>query len=288
MPEPKPKEVPEALNEAPKPALIGKLSKIMGELKDIPKTGFNQSQRYAFRKADDVDAAVSKELAKHNVILWPNLVEESFTPLYTTQSNMTMWIAKVIVEYQFIDGDTGEVTPLSRIPGTGADTGDKGHAKAMTMSKKYFLSQVFLIGGNDDPEADEKVDKAAAAAGAAKGPVTVGKSAVAGAGRGGKSVHATKAQVSEIARLAGKLGLDADSTVPVIKKVIGTEPAEGQNLRDWLGALTSEQAAGIIAAMMAMDQFDAEIGEVDIAVGEVGDDADDHVPEDQSSDIPVV
>jgi hypothetical protein len=284
MPEPKPKEAPEALNEAPRPALIGKLSKIMGELKDIPKTGFNQSQKYAFRKADDVDAAVSKELAKHNVILWPNLVEESFTPLYTTQSNMTMWIAKVIVEYQFIDGDTGEVTPLSRIPGTGADTGDKGHAKAMTMSKKYFLSQVFLIGGNDDPEADEKVDKAAAAAGAVKGPVVVGKSAVAGAGRGGKSAHATAAQVTEIARLAGKLQLDADSIVPVIKKVIGTEPEEGQKLREWLGSLTSEQAAGIVAALAAMDTFDAEIGDVPEEAAQGGINPE----EDEPDDVPVV
>ena len=194
---------------------------------------------------------------------------------------MTMWIAKVIVEYQFIDGDTGEVTPLSRIPGTGADTGDKGHAKAMTMSKKYFLSQVFLIGGNDDPEADEKVDKAAAAAGAAQGPVRVGKSAVAGAGRGGKSSHATAAQVTEIARLAGKLQLDADSIVPVIKKIIGTEPEEGQKLREWLGGLTSDQAAGIVTALVAMDTFDAEIGEV-------GDDADDHEPDEDTGAVPVV
>jgi len=72
--------------------------------------------------------------------------------------------------------------------------------------------------------------------------------------------------------------------VPVIKKVIGTEPEEGQNLRDWLGGLTFDQAAGIIAAMMAMDQFDAEIGEVpeEAAQGGVN-------PEnDQSGDIPVV
>ena len=285
MPEPKPKEVPEALNEAPKPALIGKLSKIMGELKDIPKTGFNQSQKYAFRKADDVDAAVSKELAKHNVILWPNLVEESFTPLYTTQSNMTMWIAKVIVEYQFIDGDTGEVTPLSRIPGTGADTGDKGHAKAMTMSKKYFLSQVFLIGGNDDPEADEKVDKAAAAAGAAKGPVTVGKSAVPGAGRGGKSSLVTAAQVSEIVKLVTKLKLDASAFSNIIHKVSGLD-TEGKTGKELLASLTSDQAAGIVTALMAMDTFD----ETEEALGAPEEAAQGGitVAEDEPDDVPVV
>jgi hypothetical protein len=265
MPEPK------TATPATTPGLIRKLSTIMGELKDISKTGFNQSQKYAFRKADDVDAAVSKELAKHNVILWPNLVEESFTPLYTTQSGMTMWFAKVIVEYQFIDGDTGEVTPLSKMPGTGADTGDKGHAKAMTMSKKYFLSQVFLIGGNDDPEADEKVDKAAAASGAAKGPVVVTKGTQEGVKRGGKSDGATLAQVTEIAKLAKKLNLDADAVVPVIGKILGTEPGDGVNLRDWLQGLTSEQAGSIVMALSAMDILEAT--PVDLSEGTAPDEA---------------
>jgi len=257
MPEPK------TATPATTPGLIKKLSTIMGELKDIPKTGFNQSQKYAFRKADDVDAAVSKELAKHNVILWPNLVEESFTPLYTTQSGMTMWFAKVIVEYQFIDGDTGEVTPLSKMPGTGADTGDKGHAKAMTMSKKYFLSQVFLIGGNDDPEADEKVDKAAAASGAAAGPKIV-RGKQEGVQRGGKSSLATIAQVQEIAKLAKDLGIDADGIVPIVHKIVGSGPVEGQSVRDWLGTLTSEQAASIVVAMSSSEASPTEALEVDV------------------------
>jgi hypothetical protein len=79
--------------------LIMKLSTIMGDLKDIPKSGFNEHQRYAFRKADDVDAAVSKELAKHHIILWPNCVSESTTALYQTASGLTMWLSKVTVEY---------------------------------------------------------------------------------------------------------------------------------------------------------------------------------------------
>lgn len=247
--------------EKPK-SLMSKLSQIMGDLKDIPKTGYNKAQNYPFRKADDVDAAVSKELAKHGIILWPNLVEETFAPLYQTTSGMTMWIAKVVVEYQFIDGETGEVTPLSRVPGTGADTGDKGHAKAMTMSKKYFLSQVFLIGGNDDPEADEKVDKAAAASGASSGPTRITTGSQAGVQRGGKSATATAAQVREVASLSKKLGLDATSVVPVIIRVLGLPEDEAEamgDLRTWLGSLPAKDIAILISAMQ--QTIDATVDE---------------------------
>ena len=216
----------------------------------------------------EVAEKASQLLAERHIFLHQTVVESSRMELYQTQSGAMMWMSHVVMAFQFMDGETGEVSPIATFPGDGADTGDKGIYKAMTGAEKYFLMKTFLVSTGDDPEADEKVDKAAAAAGAAKGPVVVGKSSVPGAGRGGKSSHATAAQVTEIARLAGHLNLDADSIVPVIRKVIGTEPEEGQKLRDWLGALTSEQAANIVTALMAMDTLDATIG----------DDADDHVP----------
>jgi hypothetical protein len=267
MPEPKPK------------SLAWKLAEVGGEVGKIAKDGWNANQKYKFVKESDVSAAISPLLAERHIFLWSDEVERSEHEVFKTQNNAVMWKVMVNVAYQFIDGETGEVTPIQHRWGDGADTSDKALPKAQSMSLKYFLLKTFLLStGTDDAEADEKVDKAAAAAGAAKGPVTVGKSAVAGAGRGGKSVHATTAQVSEIARLAGKLGLDADTIVPVIKKVIGTEPEEGQKLREWLGGLTSEQAAGIVAALAAMDEFDAEIGEVEVTVGEVVEDEPDDVP----------
>ena len=256
MPEPKPKEVPEDLNEAPKPALIAKLAEITGLMAKIPKDGWNANQKYKFVRESDVAERVSALLSERKIFLHQTVVSHNMTALYTTQSSSQMWLTEVVMSFRFIDGETGETTETAHFVGHGADTGDKGVYKAMTGAEKYFLMKTFLISTGDDPEADEKVDKAAAAAGAAKGPVTVGRSAVPGAGRGGKSTHATAAQVTEIAKLTRKLGLDADSVVPVIKKVIGTEPEEGQNLRDWLGALTSDQAAGIVTALVAMDTFD--------------------------------
>jgi hypothetical protein len=272
-------ELVEIDQPVPTKGLIAKLSQIMGDLKDIPKSGFNEHQKYAFRKADDVDAAVSKELAKHNVILWPSCVEESSVALYKTASGSTMWLSTVMVEYQFIDGETGEVTPISRIPGTGADTGDKGHAKALTMSKKYFLSEVFLIGGNDDPEADVKVDREAAAAGSTRGSRTVVTKANHGkVERGGKSENGTDAQLTEVKRLARELGVTKqDEMRALIEKVLnglGTEIsfADNESFSDYMKEMSSVAIGGLIVALNALVEASTE--EASSAVEEVDDDLD--------------
>lgn len=238
-----------ATEKAPdKPGLVSKLASIMGELGSVEKKGFNKAQNYRFVRESDVVAALVPLLSKHHIILHTSVTSHARDALYTTQSGMTMWLTTISVEGTWIDGETGETLPASTFIGYGADTGDKGVYKAMTGAEKYMLMKGFLISTGDDPEADEKVDKTAAAAGAAGGARVV-RGGQAGVQRGGKSSLATTAQVSEIARLAKELGLDADSIVPVIAKIIGTEPGEGQTIRAWLGALTSEKASSIIAAL---------------------------------------
>ena len=232
------------------PSLASKLSAIMGQLGTIEKKGENKSQHYAFVRESDVVAALVPMLAEKHIFIHQTVISSRREALYQTQSNMTMWISEVIMEFYFIDGDTGEETKPRQFNGAGADTGDKGIYKAMTGAEKYFLMKSFLISTGDDPEADERVDKQAAAAGAAGG-TRVTRSNVSGAQRGGKSEQATTAQISEIARLAKELGLDADGIVPVISKVIGTEPAEGQTVRQWLAGMKNAQAAEIIGALSA-------------------------------------
>jgi len=240
-----------------KPAgLVTKLSTIMGELGNVEKKGFNKAQNYRFVRESDVVAALVPLLAKHHILLHTTVTNHTLEPLYKTQSGSQMWLTTVTVDGTWIDGDTGETLPASTFIGYGADTGDKGVYKAMTGAEKYMLMKGFLISTGDDPEADEKVDKAAAAAGAAKGPVRVNKGTQAGVQRGGKSDGATRAQVSEIARKSADLGLTSvEEILPVIVKIIGFEPAEGQEIRDWLGTMTSQQAGDIITALGGMATF---------------------------------
>ena len=274
MPEPKPK------------SLAWKLAEVGGEVGKIAKDGWNANQKYKFVKESDVSAAISPLLAKRHIFLWSDEVERSEHEVFKTQNNAIMWKVMVRVAYQFIDGETGEVTPIQHRWGDGADTSDKALPKAQSMSLKYFLLKTFLLStGTDDAEADEKVDKAAAAAGAAKGPVTVGKSAVPGAGRGGKSSLVTAAQVSEIVKLVTKLKLDASAFSNIIHKVSGLD-TEGKTGKELLASLTSDQAAGIVTALMAMDTFD----ETEEALGAPEEAAQGGitVAEDEPDDVPVV
>ena len=246
--------------ESAPPSLATKLSLIMGELGNVEKKGHNKAQNYDFVREADIVAAVVPLLSKYHVLLHTTITSHTRDPLYQTQSGLTMWMTTVYVDGTWIDGDTGEKLDIATFVGTGADTGDKGVYKAMTGAEKYMLMKSFLISTGDDPEGDEKVDKATAATEATAGPVRVSRGTQKGVERGGKSNLATTAQVTEIARHAKRLSLDADAIIPIIKKVVGTEPSEGQSLREWLGGMTGEQAAAIIAALA---EFVANDGPVD-------------------------
>ena len=59
-----------------------------------------------------------------------------------------------------------------------------------------------------------------------------------------------------VVKVASSLGLTTvEEIIPVIAKIIGSEPAEGQEIREWLGAMTSEQASGIITSLTGMAVF---------------------------------
>lgn len=233
-----------------KKGLVAKLAEVMGEMAHVPKEGFNAAQKYKFVRETDVAERASSLLAERKVWIHQTVADHTITELYRTASGNTMWLSTVAMDFQFIDGDTGETTPPQRFVGAGADTGDKGVYKAMTGAEKYFLMKTFLVSTGDDPEADEKVDKTAAAAGASRGPVVVTQGKQAGVQRGGKSINATSAQVAEIAKLAGALDLTAETIVPIITATIGKKPDGDTPVRDFLSTLTSEEAGKVIETLL--------------------------------------
>jgi len=240
--------------EQPKLNLYQKIAAIMGEIDAVEKEGFNANQKYRYITEATIANILRPLFAKYRIVPWHTLKEWS-RPDRTTYTVET---------WRLIDADTGEMTPETDMLSEGMDVGDKASSKASTFSSKYFYLRQFVIGAGtgEEAEADEKTDKVAAAASAAAGPVRVGKSAVAGAGRGGKSSLVTNAQVSEIVKLVTKLKLDADAFGNIIHKVTGID-TEGKTSKEVFAGLTSDQAAGLVTALMAMDTFDAEIGEVE-------------------------
>jgi hypothetical protein len=227
--------------------LYQKIAAIMGEIGAVEKEGFNVNQKYAFVTEATIANLLRPLFAKYHIVPWHTLKE-------WTRTDRTTYTVET---WRLIDADTGEMTPETDMLSEGMDAGDKSSSKASTFSSKYFYLRQFVIGAGtkEEAESDDKTDKMAAADAARNGPVRVGKGTQAGVRRGGKSDLATTAQVTAISRTAGKLGLDADSVVPVIEKIVGSSPAEGQDLRTWLAGLTGDQAAGIITAMEGMAIF---------------------------------
>jgi hypothetical protein len=258
-----------AKEEKPK-SLVAKLVEVMGEVERIDKKGWNDNQKYPFVGESDVSKAVRPLLAERGVFLWSSVVAHETVPQFKTASGAQMWLTTVDVEYQFIDAETGETLPKQNYPGQGDDTGDKGLPKAQSMSLKYFLLKAFLLStGKDDAEADERVDKAAAASGAAAGPARVTASSQPGVQRGGKSDTATAAQVRAVSALTVKLGLDAATVVPVICRILGIEVVpQMADLRAWLGNLPSADIAKLISEMQRA--VDATSKAVDKPVDSVG------------------
>ena len=66
-----------------------------------------------------------------------------------------MTVATLVVEFTFIDAETGETESFT-VVGEGQDSGDKAVYKALTGATKYALMKTFLIPTGDDPERDEE------------------------------------------------------------------------------------------------------------------------------------
>lgn len=87
----------------------------------------------------------------------PNMKEHSVRT-HITAKEKTEYIATVLIEFTFMDGDTGE-TLVFCMAGEGQDAGDKAYYKAITGAQKYALMKAFMIPTGNDPEGDAGVDE---------------------------------------------------------------------------------------------------------------------------------
>lgn len=138
-------------------SLVRKLSEVMAEMKRVPKNGFNAFHKYKYATESDVSEVVREELAKRHVMMIPSVREQSIREHKNARGN-TEYIAKVLMDFTFYDGESGEQIVFTSV-GEGQDAGDKAVYKAMTGATKYAIMKAFLISTGDDPEADTKVDE---------------------------------------------------------------------------------------------------------------------------------
>jgi ERF superfamily len=154
----------EKLSDKPKALLFKKISLALGEVKRIPKNGWNDFHKYKYSQEGDILDGIRPILSDVGLMLWTTIADESRKIVdYFSRGKEVgkRTLTKVKVEYTIGCADTGE-TLSSFYYGEGEDESDKGLYKAYTGATKYFLTKNFLISSGDilqdnepsDPEAD--------------------------------------------------------------------------------------------------------------------------------------
>lgn len=141
------------------PTVVQALAAVMSDIGAIGKDQKNTHQNYRFRGIDDVYNALHNPLAKHGVIILPE-VEERLTDIRKS-SNSSMNVVHLLVRYRFY-GPAGDHLDV-RVWGEGQDSADKATNKAMSAAMKYAILQTFAIPTDDVDEADRETVNAAPA-----------------------------------------------------------------------------------------------------------------------------
>lgn len=137
--------------------LLMKFVEVYQEVQYIQKRGKNKFHNYTYATEADVNEKVREELSKRKVVMMPNLLEHHMRET-TTRNGNTEYIVLVIMDFNFMDAETGETLTIG-MRGEGQDVGDKAIYKAISGCQKYALLKAFMIPSGDDPEGDEGADR---------------------------------------------------------------------------------------------------------------------------------
>lgn len=138
-----------------------KLAAAMGEIEAVAKRGWNANQEYRFVQAGDLANAAREILAKYSIDVEPCPVgDPQVVREVKASSGRVQYVYRVLIDWFFVDGESGEKAGPYRFAGEGMDSGDKGVYKAYTGSLKYLLKLKFLIPDTgDDPEVANEHDR---------------------------------------------------------------------------------------------------------------------------------
>ena len=192
-------------------SLVKKLAVVMSQVGYIPKNGYNAFHKYKYATESDVADKVRDLLAEQNTMMMPSVLEHTVREITTRKGN-TEYVNCVLMEFVFIDGDSGEQIAI-RMVGEGQDASDKGYYKAITGATKYALMKAFMIPTGDDPEMDQE--------GKANGKPTQTHPPAQKAPAKDTGGMATEKQVKAIFTIGDKKGLDKDTIKGIIFDLTG-------------------------------------------------------------------
>lgn len=151
------KEVKEEL--APAKNIFEALHRVMSEVGYVEKTGkYTVGKGYKYASERDLIAAIRPSLVKHGVLILP----QGFTDLevgeFKTKSGSIMQYYVGTANFLAVHVASGTQVHLA-VPGSGADTGDKGAYQAQTGAMKYVLRNTFVIETGDDPDQEQDEER---------------------------------------------------------------------------------------------------------------------------------
>lgn len=138
--------------------LAAKLCKVMAACAVVPKDKQNTQQRYKYASSDAILEKANPALVAAKLATVCSLEILDRQPRTTNTGGM--WeLVTVRARITIIDSETGAMMETEGI-GQGYDGGDKALSKAQTQARKYALLLALNISTGEDPEADERTDKA--------------------------------------------------------------------------------------------------------------------------------
>jgi len=138
--------------------LAAKLCTVMAACRIVSKDKENSQQRYKYASSDAVLEKVNPALTEAGLATVCNL-EVLDRQTRNTSSGSTWELCTVRARITIIDTTTGASIETEGI-GQGYDGGDKSLSKAQTQAKKYAWLLALNISTGEDPEADERTDRA--------------------------------------------------------------------------------------------------------------------------------
>lgn len=148
------------MTAAGKPTVVEALNAVMAEVGAVGKDKRNAQQGFNFRGIDDVQNALHGPLARHGVLVVPEVVERLAETRKTRQGG-DMNVVHLHVRFTF-HGPAGDSIGGSAW-GEAQDSADKATGKAHSMALKTFLLEAFQIPTEDLADADATSEPAAPA-----------------------------------------------------------------------------------------------------------------------------
>lgn len=131
--------------------IIESLNAIQDEIGAIGKEKKNQQQGFMFRGIDQVMNALHPLLAKHGVVVIPEVLETKREERQTKSGGNIIYTMHKVC-YHFAATDGSQICAV--VTGEGMDSADKSSSKALAVAYKYAMFQVFCIPTEEMAKAD--------------------------------------------------------------------------------------------------------------------------------------